>query len=111
MEDELAKLRKKLSDQQTSPSEVSATATINNHPATSKNASQLEDHLESHEIVGALMDMKSGSETRSRKLEDAFLSGDQIQELFDLYEYTEYAALTLLTSEIDSSNATDLTSP
>ena len=34
------------------------------------------------------MDMKTGIETRSRKLEEVFLSGDQVQELFDLYEST-----------------------
>ena len=88
LEEELAALRTKLSAQHTYPSENSTTTSTNNHATASKNASQLEDHIESHEVVGALMDMKTGIETRSRKLEDVFLSGDQVQELFDLYEST-----------------------
>lgn len=90
MEEELVELKKKLASQRSPAIEYVSTTKTNGHAATSiQSPPHPGDHMESQDVVGALMDMRRGidglrsSETRSRKLDNVFLTGDQVQELFD----------------------------
>ena len=90
MEEELNELRKRLASQQSPTSEQPPTAASNGHATVAQDSAGPGDQLDSEDVVGALLDMKRGvdgpgaTETRSRKLEEVFLSGDQIQELFEM---------------------------
>ena len=94
MEEELAELRKQIATQQPLHLGQSPDTNTNSphhyHAAKLSSSSGIEDRMEPHEAIGALMDMKRGIdgsrsfETKSRKLDDVFLSGDRIQELFSM---------------------------
>lgn len=83
MEQELEQLRKKLADH-----EGSDGTPVRKRESTGT-PSRIQDHPESHDSILSLMDMKQGvdglKETRARKLDDILLSGDQLQELFDIF--------------------------
>ena len=89
MEEELYKLRKRLSTTNELPKQEPASPTPQNGQlSTSSQYMPLRDQIESNEVVGALLDMSRGidglrrSETKPRQIEDVFLSGIQVQELF-----------------------------
>lgn len=90
MEEELNDLRKQLAKNLSPVSDHTPASASNHHAAVLQSPASLVDYMESHDVVGALVDMKRGiggsrsSKTRSRKLDDVFLSGDGIEELFDM---------------------------
>ncbi|KAI4155319.1 MAG: hypothetical protein LQ340_001057 [Diploschistes diacapsis] len=91
MEEELNDLRKQLAKNLSPVSDHTPASASNHHAAVLQSPASLVDYMESHDVVGALVDMKRGiggsrsSKTRSRKLDDVFLSGDGIEELFDIF--------------------------
>ena len=85
MERELEQLRKKLADHE----EADGSSPLKRQRGSTGTPSRIQDHPESHDAIVSLMDMRRGSvglrETRARKLEDILLSGDELQELFDIF--------------------------
>jgi hypothetical protein len=90
MEEELVELRRKLAAQQ-SPDDGSMPLAKRNGVGIASTPSVIQDHSESQDAIASLIDLRMGvdgiKEARARKLEDIFLSGDRLQELFDMYEF------------------------
>ena len=86
MEEELTTLKKQLAAHQKSDGANESARNDNGQSSIMRHSSRIEDHPEA--AVVSLMDMKRGpealKETRSRKLGNVLLSGDEIQDLFEM---------------------------